>query len=755
MDFNEYQKDFIESIRNEAAISETDAEDEFIDRTLDILAEFDEIQDPIRLYFGKTRKNQAKMQINGYAFDETDHSLILFISDFENSLNPSNLTSTQIDKLYWMMYNYLDEVYYGDISQYCDDSDDCLKLGKLIKKRFDAMNDDPNLLLKIKFYILTDKNIGTRLLDADLLGNDPLNKTKRKSTKTNKKIKKSEFAGKPLEINIWNTERFYELETLNSNEPISIDFKEDFNYEGIPCLKGNIGENLGYSAYIAIIPGKLLADIYIEYGSKVLEGNVRAFLGTNAKKGVNRGIKNTINTEPTKFFTYNNGVAATAADIELETKNGELLITNVVDLQIINGGQTTATLAEAVLKKSENMELKGIYVPMKITVIEDRETEDEDGVRFYDSMVQNIANYANSQNKVTAADLFSNDPFHIWMEKMSKKILAPAVKYNIPTGWYYERSRKKYVREQEQELNRNGRDAYNRFGKKFPKKQIINKEQLAMYLTTIKCKPNVVSKGKNWVFKEFGTQIKKEYRENNAIFNEFYFKKCVAAAIVFRSVDGYLESNKDSAKKHTGFWYTAGGYKSDIVPYSIAKILSTIPYGYDIDWEKIWQNQSISNAFMHEIEIVTKMTNDFICDSHGVIIHEYCKKEDTWLKYKSEVPYKPSASFLDELIPISMQIEKEQAAVKEQKETNELQVLMDMFNLGTKLWNKVLLEGINRKIISYQEQSAVRQIITMINTGNIPSTKSGKLPTKYKNTVNTALDAKSKVEAEGLLNDLL
>ena len=116
MDFNEYQKDFIESIRNEAAISETDAEDEFIDRTLDILAEFDEIQDPIRLYFGKTRKNQAKMQINGYAFDETDHSLILFISDFENSLNPSNLTSTQIDKLYWMMYNYLDEVYYGDIS---------------------------------------------------------------------------------------------------------------------------------------------------------------------------------------------------------------------------------------------------------------------------------------------------------------------------------------------------------------------------------------------------------------------------------------------------------------------------------------------------------------------------------------------------------------------------------------------------------------------------------------------------------------
>ena len=125
--------------------------------------------------------------------------------------------------------------------------------------------------------------------------------------------------------------------------------------------------------------------------------------------------------EKSRFFTYNNGIATTAKDVTLEEVNGELLITRIVDLQIINGGQTTASLAEAVLKKT-NRELEGIYVPMKLTVIEDRETEDESGVRFYDSMVQAIAKFANSQNKVTAADLFSNDPFHIWMEKMSKKI---------------------------------------------------------------------------------------------------------------------------------------------------------------------------------------------------------------------------------------------------------------------------------------------------------------------------------------------
>ena len=750
MEFIEYQKEFIESIRNEAAISETDAEDEFINRALDLLTDFDELQDPVRLYFGKARKNSSLMQINGYAFDETDRSLILFISDFENSLTPSNLTSTQIDRLYWKMYNFLDEVYNGDISQYCDDSDDCIRLGRLIKRRFDAMQDDPQLLLKIKFYIFTDKNLGTRLLDADLLSNESKKKTKKK-TKNNKKIKKAEFAGRPLEINIWNTERFYEIELSNSNEPISISFSDDFDCKGIPCIKGHIGENLGYSAYIAIIPGKLLADIYIEYGSKVLEGNVRAFLGTGAAKGVNRGIKNTINNDPTKFFTYNNGIAATASDIETEYVDGELLITDVIDLQIINGGQTTATLAESVLKSRDKCDLSGIFVPMKLTIIEDRETENEDGIRFYDSMVQNIARYANSQNKVTAADLFSNDPFHIWMEKRSRRILAPAVRYNIPTGWYYERSRKKYIREKEQEKNKNGKDAEKRFSKKFPKNQIVTKEQLAMYLTTVNLRPDIVSRGKNWVFKNFGTQIQKEYRKNKALFNDFYFKKAIAAAIIFRTTDDYLEKNKDSAKRHTGFWYTAGGYKSDIVPYSIAKILSSIPAGYTLDWDKIWQAQSISNAFMHEIEIVTKMTNDFICDSHGVIVHEYCKKEDTWNEYRDSIKYTPDSNFLNELIPVFMEKEMEQAAVKDQKATNDLQNLMDLFQKGVEYWNKVLTMGVSHRLISFQEQSAIKQIISMITSGNIPSTSTGNLPRRFQTTIKDAIEAESKVSSEGLL----
>lgn len=750
MDYQEYKHDFLESLRNDSAISGADTEDEFLNRTLEILSDFNEIEDPVRIGMGdKPRKNKSLMRIDGYSFDEVDHSLILLISDFQDSYNTDNLTETRVDELYWRLYNFLDETCNGDINEYFDASDDILKVARLIRRRINAVGDDPEMLLKIKFYIITNKELSTKLLDKNLLETTIRKKKgKNKTTKTTKKIKKADFNGKPLEINLWHPERFFEMENSNNNDPIVIDIKNDFPelaINGIPCIKGDIGKDLGYEAYIAIIPGKLLASIYIEHGSKVLEGNVRAFLGTNGSKSVNSGIKRTINNDPTKFFTYNNGIATTAADVEIEENNGETLITRIVDLQIINGGQTTASLAEAVLKRT-NIDLEGIFVPMKLTVIEDRETENEEGVRFYDRMVQDIAKYANSQNKVTAADLFSNEPFHIWMEKMSKKHLAPPSQYAIPTGWYYERSRKKYLQEQ---IKLRGEEA-KRFTLKFPKKQIINKEQLAMYLTAIDLKPHIVSKGKNWTMKEFGTKIGQDYRSNKALFNEFYFKRCICAAIIFRSVDHYLETNKDSVKKPTGFWYKTGGYKGNIVPYTIAKILSSIPKGYTLNWGYIWQKQALSPAFMREVEKVTKITNDFICDSHGVIVTEYCKRASTWEEYRDSVKYELSDDFINELMPETLIKEQEASAKAEQKEINDLQVVMEIVSKGADYWNKLLLAGTQKSLLSYQEQTAIRQVINMATTGNVPVSASGKVPFKTMSTIKLVLAAKDKLEAEGI-----
>lgn len=745
--YQEYKQEFLDSLRADSAINGSDTQDEFLSCTLGMLEDFDEVQSPQKVGFGDKRcSGQHVMRVDAYAFDETDHSLELFINDFQDTYETENLTGSKVDELYWRMYYFLDEVCNGKIANYFDDSDDALKIAALIKRRMNAIGDDPEQILKIRMFILTNKELSTDILNRNLL-ETKIRKTKgSKTVKSTKKIKKADFNGKPLEINIWNLERFYEKEKSFSSDPIVIDFRNDYSCDGIPCIKGNIGENLGYEAYIAIIPGKLLSEIYIEHGSKVLEGNVRAFLGTSGSKSVNSGIRRTINNEPDKFFTYNNGIATTAADVETEEKDGQLYITKIVDLQIINGGQTTASLAEAVLKKT-NPELNGIFVPMKLTVIDDRETENEDGVRFYDQMVQNIAKYANSQNKVTAADLFSNDPFHIWMEKMSKKIFAPAIHYSVPTGWYYERSRKRYEQEQFKLKSETDRK---RFRAKYPKEQLITKEQLGMYLTTMKEQPNIVAKGKNFVIKEFNTIISQDYKTNKGCFNEFYFKKCICAAIIYRTVDNYLESHKDSARKPTGFWYKAGGYKLDIVPYTIAKIIHSVPAGFTLDWNYIWNRQDLSPAFMHEIEMVTKMTNDFICDSHGVIVTEYCKRPETWVSYRDNVRYTPSEKFLSELMPESITKEQEVASQKDQKDTNDLNYVTEIIKLGAGYWQRLLEEGTSRAALGYVEKNTLRQAVDFAHKGNIPCSASGKVPARTMALAKSIYDVKDKLESLGI-----
>ncbi len=372
MSLQDFRIEFLDEIRADAAVNGTDAANEFLNKSFEMLHELGELQDPIPYYFGKTFGSNRSMQIDGYAVDEADKSLVLIISDFEDAYEPDDINRVRIeDVLAKRLYNFLELAYNGKIDMYCDESDDVLKLARLIRSKVDDRRDG---ILKINFYILTNRKISDKL----------------------KKIKQEEFQSKPIEVNICHIERYYEIATSLTNEKIVIDVINDFGAKGIPCLCGNIGEDLGYQAYTAIVPGRLLADIYIEYGSRVLEGNIRAFLGASGAKSVNSGISRTLRQDPTKFFTYNNGIAVTASKIEINDSFGELLITKIEDMQIINGGQTTASLAAAILKK-EHIEIDKVFVPMKITVVEDRETINEDGIKFFDQMVQDISRYANSQ----------------------------------------------------------------------------------------------------------------------------------------------------------------------------------------------------------------------------------------------------------------------------------------------------------------------------------------------------------------------
>ena len=201
-----------------------------------------------------------------------------------------------------------------------------------------------------------------------------------------------------------------------------------------------------------------------------------------------------------------------------------------------------------------------------------------------------------------------------------------------------------------------------------------------------------------------------------------------------------MEINKDSAKKPTGFWYKSGGYKLNIVPYTIAKILSCIPKGYSLDWTKIWQKQGLSTAFMREIEIVTKKTNDFICDSHGMIVTEYCKKESTWVAYRDNIRHELSSAFIDELIPLSIVQNEEAAAKKEERETQKLDYQVEIVRLGEEVWNRLCVEGTKRGFLSYQDKTLLETAIKACRNGALVNMM----------TARKIMAVKDKLEAEGI-----
>ena len=680
----EYREGLIEELRADASIAGTDTESEFITRAFQFMDDSGELSEPTEMYFGKRGRGNRYMQINGYAFDEADNSLCLVICDFQDTIDPGTLINSQIDTLTARLTYFLDEVWNGSLSQYCDDSDEILPLAEVLKRR---LTDPVAPILKIKYFIITNKTLSVRVT----------------------KLKEKSFADIPVEVHLWSIERFWQASESSSSEPIRIDFEQDFASPGIPCIKGNIGEGLDYEAYIAIIPGKLLASLYIEFGSKMLEGNMRAFLGASGAKSVNAGIRSTIRNKPSYFFTYNNGIACTASTIRTIMRNDGLYITFIEDMQIINGGQTTASLAAAVLRK-ENVELTGIFVPMKLTVIHDRETINQStGNRNYDDMVQDISRYANSQNRVTAADFFSNNPFHVRLEQMSKRYLAPPSEGRpFPTGWYYERARGKYS----QEMVGMSKTEQSRFLDKFPKKQIITKEKLAKYLNAVNQRPHAVSRGANKNMVIFAEWISGELKKSKDFVNEFFYRQCICAAIIYEGVDTMVKKAP---------WYNTGGYKLNIVPYTISKLFSMIPKGKAFNWQMVWQRQGLYPAFLEQADMIAQRVNGFICDSHGMIVTEYCKREDTW-KTLQDIDFPLLPEFAESLLDDAEVKQEKREAVKDQQENRKISDEILVYQLGSQYWlnllnNEIAVSELNQKDIDF-----LRFASTMHDKGIVPTT---------------------------------
>ncbi len=336
-----------------------------------------------------------------------------------------------------------------------------------------------------------------------------------------------------------------------------------------------------YHAFLTVMPGEVLADIYIEHGSRLLEGNVRTFLGRRGN--INRGIASTLSKEPARFFAYNNGIAATASEARTQLgPRGSVLLTGLTDLQIVNGAQTTASLAA--LRREGKLPPGMVSVPMKLSVVAPALAEE---------LIPKISKYANTQNPVRASDFFANHAFHQRMEEISRRILAPAVDGSITqTHWYYERARGQHLNDQatlttakkEQFLRQN------------PRTQVITKTDLAKVESCFDLFPDIACRGAEKAFVAFAETVTEEWKDasKRSKYGDDWYRCAVARIILFRRTES-LVSNAP--------WYE-GGYRAQVVAYAIARLAALAKdrsEGGRLDYLKVWTMQRAGEVLERQL----------------------------------------------------------------------------------------------------------------------------------------------------------
>ncbi|MGA5517672.1 AIPR family protein [Streptomyces pseudogriseolus] len=407
-----------------------------------------------------------------------------------------------------------------------------------------------------------------------------------------------ELNGLPIVHNLWDIERLRRLASSGrQEEPISIDF-EEFG-EPLPCLPAPSSEG-AYQCVLTLMPGKLLADLYELHGSKLLQRNVRAFLQARGK--VNKGINETIRESPDRFLAYNNGISATATGATFEQRGSETYLLHLSDLQIVNGGQTTASLHHAAIR--DDADLSQIQVPTKITVVQPE---------LLDQLVPNISRYANSQNSINEADFEANSPFHVELERVSRSVWAPAVAGSTrQSRWYYERVRGQYNVDR---ARRHTAAKQRSFDEEFPRGQRFSKTDAAKYDLTFRQLPHVVSLGAQKCFQWWTLNI---IAESTTVPDEKYFQALVAKRILFE------HGRSEIRKLNPG-----AGYLANVTTYTLARLAAEV----DLDdvLATVWRRQGLPDSIRRAVTELSRPVRQVLLAAPGSgNVTEWCKKEDCW-----------------------------------------------------------------------------------------------------------------------------
>jgi hypothetical protein len=590
------------------------------------------------------------MRVDGYWFSEED-TLDLFVADFDSRRELASLTRTDSDSIFKRLSNFFEAALKRTIQP--DVTTPEYGLVRQIADRRASIR-------KVNFFLFSERVLSDRV----------------------QALPDNTFDSIPVSYHIWDVSRLYRQKISRGHkEALDIDFVKTFGV-GVPCLPANLGSEK-YQSFLMVMPAAMIAGLYEQYSARLLEQNVRTFL--QARGQVNKGIRLTIMNEPWMFFAYNNGITATAQNVETRSGQNGLEIVRITDLQIVNGGQTTASLFHT--QRRDKADLSQIFVQMKLSVISASDS---------DHVVPKISEYANTQNRVNAADFFSNHPFHVRMAEFSRRIWAPARQgEQRETKWFYERARGQYADAQ----SNNTASEQRAFLAEYPKQQMFTKTDLAKFENVFDEHPRWVNNGSQRNFAEYAKRIGKEWEKNSDSFNEFYYRRAISRGIVFRATEKLVMKQP---------WYN-GGYRANIVAYTLSTIGKIAENRKrTLDYNRIWQTQSIDAILENAIETVAEAVHEVITHPpQGVAnVTEWCKRESCWNVLLGKLPgieRSLDSNFLGSLIAVAVQKEEASSALKNQIIDNEIELQSKIITITKEVWSTIMREGKARGVLSEKE----------------------------------------------------
>jgi len=536
------------------------------------------------------------MKIDGYSWNELEKVINIICIDYTNDRDVvESLKNDTIKRMAERVTKFIERI--GDHHFY-----NHLATTDPGRTAIDLISEFIGSAIKFRVVLMTDKSLSVRV----------------------KKIEMEDMLGIPTSLEIWDLDRLHLLDNSDSDfEEFVVDLTQWG--KGVKVLPANVSST-GVSTYLGVMPGSLLSDVYNEFGQRLLESNVRTFLDFRA--GTNRGMRKSLVKEPENFFAYNNGITVTATKISTEIYDGQIHVTRIENMQIVNGGQTTAAIYFSPREKGsikgldgdyyfKDIDLTQVFVQMKLTVISDKKTSE--------TMKSNIATFANSQNSIQVSDLTSNHPFHLNIESRSRSQLVPPGLDGLPTKWFYERARGQY-NTQKRALSL---AQIRKFEKEYPKIQVFSKTDMAKYENTWRMKPHTVKRGAQANLIRLGTVIISEFDANPDDFGVNFYKDLVSKIILFRSADKAI---------FTSDWYKQNsGLKAETVTYTLGLLRSAIlKSGYDINLDLIYQNQSLSASLVSLIidtaERVKANIEDPVFRDGVSNPSEFCKSENGWIQ---------------------------------------------------------------------------------------------------------------------------